>query len=311
MELRNIHFTCEDESTTGTAEFIPPEESSSPSTLNSQPSTASTKLRLRKVKVSPHQEYALRAGEVRPISDSLAALICSRKGRAEIGPKGITVERKDIGGKRIYHHVDSVLCNDLSQRERKIYYVLNSLKPEVIHLLDDTGRYLESLPEKAQPGVLDNAAQAIEYADQKRQVNRLARHLQELHGEDTKEAIAALTHNAGIMKGIVQVLGTDTPSPTNAPAPSALGDRIQAGERKINDIRTNRISASAFGRAVALNRREIPAAEPQGEVEDWSANSRSSFSQPSTLQSQPLEDWSQSPARSTPQTTPTENIESW
>ena len=264
MELRNIHFTCEDEPTTGSAELIPP----APAPV------AQTKLRLRKVKVSPHQEYQLRLGDVAPISDSLAALICCRKGRAEIGPKGISVERKDIGGKRIYHHVDSRLCNDLSQRERKIFYVLNSLKPDVIHLLDETGRYIESLPEKTMPGVLNNEEQKREYDDQRRQVARVARHLQELHGEDTKEAIAALAHNATVMKGIVQVLGTDTPSPTNAPAPSALGNQIRSGERKINDFRANQISARSFGRAVSLNRREIPASEPQGVVEDWSENTR-------------------------------------
>lgn len=266
MELRNIHFTCEDEPTGGT--------DSSPSAVAEAAPAFDTKLRLRKIKVSPHEEYALRLGEVAPISDSLAALICCRKGRAEIGPKGITVERKDIGGKRIYHHVDSRLCNDLSQRERKIFYVLNSLKPDIIHLLDDTGRYIESLPEKFQPGVLNNEEQRREYEDQKRQVSRVARHLQELHADDTKEAIAALTHNATVMKGIVQVLGTDTPSPTNAPAPSGLGDQIQRGARKINDFRANRIATVAFGRAVSLNRRDIPADEPQAAVEDWSENTR-------------------------------------
>lgn len=303
MELRNIHFDDGARDSSGS--------SSSPSTINSQPSTSSeTKLRLRKVKVSPHQEYALRDGEVAPISDSLAALICSRKGRAEIGPKGISVERKDIGGKRIYHHPDSILCNDLSQRERKIYYVLNSLKPDVIHLLDDTGRYIESLPEKFQPGVLNNAEQKREYDDQRRQVSRVARHLQELHGEDTKQAIADLTHNAETMKGIVQILGTNTPSPTNAPAPSPLGDRVQAGERKINDFRVSRASAAAFGRAVSLNRRDPAPVEDTGPVEDWSSNDRSSSYQPSTHNHQLPEDWSDSP---TPTPTPalTTATESW
>lgn len=279
MELRNIHFEAP-------ADDAPAEDfPSSPSTPNSQLSTE-TKLKLRKTKVSPHEEYALRPGEVAPISDSLAALICCRKGRAQIGPKGITIERKDIGGVRIYHHVDSICCNDLSQRERKIFYVLNSLKPDVIHLLDDTGRYIESLPEKAMPGVLDNAAQKLEYDDQKRQVNRLARHLQELHGEDTKAAIAALAHNADQMKGIVQVLGTNTPSPTNAPAPSRLGDQVQLGTRRINDIRANKASALAFGRAVSMNRRDPAAVESSAPAEEWS-DSPSHTRQPQT----PVESW--------------------
>lgn len=308
MELRNIHFACE-ESDTGIPACSSPPAAEAPPAFD-------TKLRLRKIKVSPHQEYALRHGEVAPISDSLAALICCRKGRAEIGPKGITVERKDIGGKRIYHHVDSRLCNDLSQRERKIYYVLNSLKPDIIHLLDDTGRYIESLPEKFQPGVLNNEEQKREYQDQQRQVSRVARHLQELHGDDTKEAIAALTHNATVMKGIVQVLGTDTPSPTNAPAPSGLGEQIQRGARKINDFRANKIATVAFGRAVSLNRRETPADEPQAAVEDWSVNSRDTgIPACSSPRHTAAEDWSPSPAASyeptpTIPTTPTA-IEQW
>lgn len=228
MELRNIHFTTEDEParSAGFSRPVPAPES-----------PEDVKLKLRKTKVSPHEEYALRPGQVRPISDSLAALICCRKGRAEIGPKGITVERKDIGGRRIYHHVDSILCNDLSQRERKIFYVLNSLKPDIIHLLDDTGRYLESLPEKFQPGVLNNEEQKREWDDQKRQMNRLARHLQELHGDDTKEAIAALAHNADQMKGIVQVLGNGAATPAQAPARSPLGEAIADADHA---IRTDR-----------------------------------------------------------------------
>jgi hypothetical protein len=294
MELRNIHFATDMEQDR--------ESPDSPSSSSSSPPT----LRLRKVKVSPHEEYQLRAGEVRPISDSLAALICCRKGRAEIGPKGITVERKDIGGKRIYHHVDSKLCNDLSARERKIYYVLNSLKPDIIHLLDDTGRYLESLPEKFQPGVLNREEQERELRDQKRQVSRVARHLQELHGDDTKEAIATLTRNAEVMKGIVQVFGqergSERESPdshsfsSTAPAPSRLGDQIRTGERSISETRALRRDILQLGRAVSLER---------GSPDPHSSSSPHSFSLT------PSEDWSASPVRQTTHTPTTEPIESW
>lgn len=217
MELRNIHFADSEETSSSSSDL-------GPSTL------PEVRLRLREVTIAPHEEHARRPGECQPIADALAALICCRKGRAEIGPKGITVDRKDIGGKRIYHHVDSRLCNDHSLREHKIFYVLNSLRPDVIHLLDATGRYIESLPEKFQPGVLNNEEQAKEYADQKRQVNRLARHLQELHADDTAEAIAAIRHNADQMKGIVQVLGTAAPAPA-AQSSSSLGDSIATAER--------------------------------------------------------------------------------
>ena len=105
----------------------------------------------------------------------------------------------------------------------------------MVHLLTDQGVYIESLPEKFQPGVLNNEEQKKEYDDQRRQVARVARHLQELHGDDTKEAMAAIMSNNHEMCRIVNVLGTETPSPTNAPAPSALGDSILAGDRSIRE----------------------------------------------------------------------------
>jgi len=285
MELRNIHFQAEDS--------VPDRES--PDSPSSYPepappaSVSETRLRTRKVKVSPHQEYAMRPGEVRPIGDALAALICCRKGRAEIGPKGISVERKDIGGKRIYHHVDSVLCNDLSQRERKIFYVLNSLKPDIIHLLDDTGRYIESLPEKFQPGVLNVEEQQKELRDQKRQVSRLARHLQDLHGKDTEEAIATLARNADTMKGIVQVLGTTNAQPVREAAPSPIGERVAAGERRITTERATRQSAIALGRAVTMERASMSdPSDPSDLSEDWSSSPRIQHQQPQTT---PVETW--------------------
>jgi hypothetical protein len=258
MELVNIHFAA------------PSDTPAMPDNPAARQPAAEIRMRVRKVAISPHEEYALRPGAVRPISDALAALICCRKGRAEIGPKGITVERKDIGGRRIYHHVDSVLCNDLSQRERKIYYVLNALKPEVIHLLDDTGRYLESLPEKFQPGVLNTEEQAKEFADQKRQVSRVARHLQELHGEDTREAIATLTRNADMMKGIVHVLGIDDAAPAQAPAPSPMGERIQAADRHHQDLRHQRRDILNLGHAVSRMVRETtPVSAGPEDAEEW------------------------------------------
>ena len=254
MELRNIHFAQDDQDTERESPDSPSSEPAAPVALSE------TRMRIRKVTVSPHQEYALRPGDVRPISDALAALICCRKGRAEIGPKGITVERKDIGGRRIYHHVDSICCNDLSQRERKIYYVLNSLKPDIVHLLDDTGRYIESLPEKFQPHVLNNEEQAKEYTDQRRQVSRVARHLQDLHGKDTEEAIAALAHNADLMKGIVQVLAAPAGVPRQEAAPErGLGASVNRGIREIEGVR--QISRDRNAAAERL--------QSHGKARDW------------------------------------------
>lgn len=71
------------------------------------------RIRLRSVAVSPHEEYQLRPGQVRPISNDLAAAILSRKGRVEITLKGIVVDRVDMGGRNTFWHEDSILSGIL------------------------------------------------------------------------------------------------------------------------------------------------------------------------------------------------------
>lgn len=279
MELVNIHFA-------GSAGFQPAPE---PETSYKAPAPEKeTRLKLRKVSVSPLEEYALRPGEVRPISDALASLILSRKGRAELTAKGITVTRNDIGGKRTYHHPDSPLCNDLSQKERKFFYVLNSLRPDIIHILDENGRYLESLPEKFEPGVLNNAEQAKEYADQKRQFNRVASRMQELHKDDTAQAIEDLRNNNNIAHRIVQTMPSGQ-APSTEPIPSALGERIIKGERTITGERNRRSSSTNLNRA----------------TEDWTAPARNDRSPDITS-----EDWTP-PARNHEPATKTIATEKW
>lgn len=184
------------------------------------------RLKLRFVTVSPHEEYQLRSGEVRPISNELASAILSRKGRAEITLKGIVVDRKDMGGRNTYWHEDSRICNDLSARDRKIFYVVNPLRSDVVHLLTDTGIYIESLPIKFRPEVLNTEQQAAEVAKHHRQIGRVARHMQTLHGEATKQALEDLAENSREMQRVVQVL----PAPETVPrheAPTTTGPARQ------------------------------------------------------------------------------------
>lgn len=222
------------------------------------PEPEAPRLRLRRVAVSPAEEYALRPGAARPISNDLAAAILSRKGRAEFTIKGIVIERADMGGRHTYYHPDSKLCNDLSTRERKLYYVVNPHQKDLAHILDENGHYLETLPIKERPAVLDTEAQARVAAGHRRHINRAAARLQHLHGADTKERLAELAANSSEMQRVVQTLpapGSDPASPVQ-PARSTHGEAATAGARRINDLRANQASAIAIGRALAANRRE-------------------------------------------------------
>ena len=200
------------------------------------------RLKLRTVAVSPSEEYALRAGDVTPIPDSLAALILSRSGRVEINLKGVVIDRKDLGGRCTYWHPDSRVCSDLSFRSRKVFYVLNIHRPEVLHLLDEAGTYLESLPLKERPAVLDNEAQTAEARKNHRAIARAAAHLQRLHADDTRDALEALRHNAEATRRVVQTLPQPGCKPAAEPVQeprSALGETIAAAERDVMAGRAN------------------------------------------------------------------------
>jgi hypothetical protein len=204
-----------------------------------------TILRTRPVTVSPHEEYQLRPGEVRPISNELAAAILSMKGRAIIGNKGVTVDRKDIGGRYVYFHEHSVILNDFTSREKKFFYVINRQTPEVLHLLDETGCYMESLPLRERPAVLDTEAQAEQLRQNKAILNRAASRLQSLHAEDTREALDTLAANSREMQRIVQTLpapGSDAANPVQAHR-SSQGEAIAEVTRETS-IRVSREKAA-------------------------------------------------------------------
>jgi hypothetical protein len=233
-----------------------------------------TILRTRKITVSPSEEYQLRAGSPRPISNELAAAILSFKGRAQIANKGVIVDRKDIGGRYVYFHEDSIIINDFSSREKSYFYVINRLTPEILHLLDETGAYIESLPLRERPAVLDSEAQGKQVRENRTIISRAATRLQQLHAEDTKDRIADLQENSREMQRVVQTLPAPAAQPVQ-PARSPAGERVAAATRQYQETRANKASALALGRAISMNRRETLDPSDAGEpAEDWSSNTR-------------------------------------
>jgi hypothetical protein len=210
----------------------------------------------------------MRPGSVRPIANELAAAILSRKGRAEFTLKGIVIDRADMGGRNTYWHPDSILCNDLSTRERKLYYVVNPHQKDIAHILDDQGCYLETLPIKERPAVLDTEAQARAMADHRRQINRAAARLQQLHGDDTRERLADLAANSREMQRVVQTLPAPHAQPVQ-PARSTHGEAAAGGARRIHEDRATAASAIAIGRAISFERQTSPAPFEDTRSEDW------------------------------------------
>lgn len=241
--IRNITFA-----NTGSAEFIPLETTAA----TPEPATEIT-LRTRRVTVSPHEEYQLRAGDVRPISSELAAAILSFKGRAVIANKGVIVDRKDIGGRFTYFHESSITLNDFSAREKKLWYVINRLVPEVLHLLDEQGTYIESLPLRERPAVLDNEAQAKQASENKAIINRAAKRLQDLHADDTREALETMEQNSREMLRVVQTLPAPNTQETTPARASADAETIAAVTRQTS-IRVTREQAAGTPSEVVRRR---------------------------------------------------------
>lgn len=223
------------------------------------PAAEDVTLRLRQVTVSPAEEYLLRPGSVRPISNDLAAAILSYKGRATVENKGIVVDRKELGGRFLYFHADSLVLNDFSAREKKLFYVINRMVPEVIHLLDEQGVYIESLPLRERPAVLDSEAQAAQVAEHKTIINRAASRLQELHAADTRQALADLAANSAEMHRVIQVLPAADATPTT-PARNPMAEQVSEATR--HTATTIARNQAAGDPADIVSRRSRPAECP-------------------------------------------------
>jgi hypothetical protein len=280
MEFRNITF--EDSGCPGPGQAA--EEAASlpqpgePTVDTVARELADKPMRIRRTAVSPAEEFQLRSGEIQPISDALAACILSCKGRAQVTAKGIRIKREDLGpefstrlGGVLFWHVDSLVCSDTTRRESKVFYVLNRRKPDCIHLLDDAGRYIETLPAKEKPAVLDTEAQARALAADKRAIGRVGRRLQDLHGEETWAALEDARHNKDMATRYAQTFDPPGTDPAQAPQParSPSADRLRDAERALETDRDRAASARDLGRAVAGQRSDPePAPEPD-RVEDW------------------------------------------
>lgn len=159
--------------------------------------------RLRERTNDPAREYASRPGTVRPLPDSVAALILCKTGRR-------VVERHQIiaavdGVERAYSSPDSIIIAELNGTGKKVLWVGNRRKPDCIHLLSDRGDYLETLPLKGEAtwfsqDEASQAALAAAAAHRRREMQRL----QMLHESDTAEAAAREAHNRAEIEAEVQ-----------------------------------------------------------------------------------------------------------
>lgn len=218
MKLRNIYFqNTEAPAVEPTREVV------------EEKPAVSEKMRIRKVTLSPADEYEIRGGNPRPISFELAAMLLYKRGKAEVTPRGITIKSKELGDKK-YWHPDSRVLNDLSLRKMKVFYVRNTLDLTLLHLLDENGSYLETLPLDESVEFFNTEQTEAAHAKKQRQINRLASHMQRTHKVDSDEALERASHNAMEMQRVVQIMPKEN-AVEQEPLPSRLASQIQEAEQ--------------------------------------------------------------------------------
>lgn len=211
--------------------------------------------RLREVTNSPFREYASRAGEADPLPDNVAALILSFKGRAQVQRNGIKVERKELSNEPIFFwHEDSLTC--LGKQGETVLYVLNPHTPDCVHIMDQHGRYLETVPRKGSPAILDAEAAAKEIAKHRRYMTNQQTRLQQLHGEETENILKRHRENTEELNRVTNLHPAPDDGREGCPQPAAQehtadrianrGDHIQQG---ITRRRDQQASAASLGRA--------------------------------------------------------------
>ena len=228
--------------------------------------TNNNPLRTRKVTLSPAEEYAARAGNTETIPDALASLILCRKAFVEAGAKGVTINRKDIGGKRRYWHPDSIVCNRIGSGEKlKVIAIWNSLDTDIIHLMTAEGRYIESLPSETMPAMLDNAALSKELASHRRVHQRHHEHLQRLHADDSLGAVeSARANTAEIQRAITIIPTADTAGQRDAES-SDLATAVDRGQSRVKQGQVNAANVRREAAAI-LDRPKARQTEPLAEI---------------------------------------------
>jgi len=176
--------------------------------------------RLRAVTNDPAREYAQRPGEVERLPDNVAALILCKVGRALVERHQIKVklEKREL----VFSSPHSVVITEKNGTGQRVLWALNRRAPELLHLLNEDGSYIETLPLKGEAQWFgdDEASQKAMAAAKSHMARDMAR-LAYLHQPDTAAAAAAAQHNAAEVARLVQTFpAADATAPSRVPAAS-------------------------------------------------------------------------------------------
>jgi hypothetical protein len=263
--------------------------------------------RLRQVTNDPQREYAMRAGQVEPLPDNVAALILCRKGWSKIERQQIKITLD--GAELLFASRESLTIAEHNGTGRRFLWVLNRRAPDVLHILTDDGAYVESIPRKGEAVWFDQGeASRAAYRDAKAMLQRDFTRMRELHAPDTAAAAADTAYNAGQVRRLVQTFPQNaasrtggaepssvriapSPAPDRAEAIAAAMENVDAQRGRYAETAATRQNAARFGEVVRRNTTPSPEAEASADEQPENWADEPTARQPATPEPNTIESW--------------------
>jgi len=143
--------------------------------------------RVRSVTASPVEEWSARCaahGQPEKVPDALAAILLANRKRVKVGKNGVDFQ---IAGETFrYWSADSHTCHP-SNAGRDVNVIYKQDLKDAIFVLDDHGRYIETIPLYKAPAWFTAEARRVQ-REFKRVLNQTVDHLERTHGKTMKEA---------------------------------------------------------------------------------------------------------------------------
>ena len=164
--------------------------------------------KVRAVGRSPVQEFDARAGRVREIPQALKIVLSGGRSKVTISRNGISFRPKPLNAEApvkslTWWDADSALCQPCNFG-REVIVAYNRSDFSMIHVLDEKGQYLDTLPLKDKVKWFDREATEKGISDTRRIASRVNAQLQTLHVEDSEAAEQRAAVNRHRLETIVQ-----------------------------------------------------------------------------------------------------------
>ncbi|MEM8550195.1 MAG: Mu transposase C-terminal domain-containing protein [Verrucomicrobiota bacterium] len=158
-------------------------------------------MRTKRINRCPAEELDYRCerdGAPEPIPVDLVALILAKTARIMVTRNGIKLEYHSV--KYQFWHPNAVTCQPANVG-KKVSFTFDPDDMTQIHILDDKGRYVESIPQKSMPQFFSKEM-SEELKAHREYIDGVHEQVAKIHQEDTEEAIDRTRRNAEALQAV-------------------------------------------------------------------------------------------------------------